>query len=186
MVVSSFSSRKTCSPQTQDPRGRIGLEGIKNKNHKSICNFKLIQDHNLLLEQIMVQLKPDAVILWLINNHTSQPETNNSLGFQEVPSINNHFHSWKGLIWRVIQKRDLVSLPNIWTETSALVRASHFRQEHFITYHGLPLISRGKILGVLEVFHRREFRAKPTWIELFRVLAEQGLNTIENIPRGNT
>ncbi|MGB2963527.1 MAG: GAF domain-containing protein [Anaerolineales bacterium] len=183
MVISKFLSRSVWSPQTPDLRGRAKLDLIKNLDQEGICNIKLAKNHKLLLEQIMVQLEPDAVILWLINKNTSQPVITNSLGLQVIPSINDHFHSWKGLIWRVIQKRDLVSLPNIWTETSALVRASHFRKERFITYHGLPLISRGKMLGVLEIFHRREFKAESIWIELFRNLAAQGSNTLDtNIP----
>ena len=183
MVISNLLSRGAWSPHTPDLRGRVKLDRIKNLSQEGICNIKQAKNHKLLLEQIMVQLEPDAVILWLINKNTSQPVITNSLGLQVNPSINDHFHSWKGLIWRVILKRDLVSLPNIWTETSALVRASHFRKERFITYHGLPLISRGKILGVLEIFHRREFKAESIWIELFRNLAAQSLKTLDtNIP----
>ncbi len=35
------------------------------------------------------------------------------------------------------------------------------------------LISRGKIIGVLEVFHRQEFSPTSAWFRLFRNLAEQ-------------
>jgi GAF domain-containing protein len=79
----------------------------------------------------------------------------------------------------VIQKRDLVSLPNIWIESSSLVRGTLFKEERFTSYHGIPLAAGGKIFGVLEVFHCQEFSPNSTWFQLFRNLAEQVSLTLE-------
>ncbi len=128
---------------------------------------------DLLLELVMRQVNADALNLFLLDKITTQPVLYKSLGLKKISSLSEQRHSWKGLIWRVIQKRDLVSLPNIWIESSSLVRGTLFKQECFTSYHGIPLISRGKIIGVLEVFHRQEFSPNSAWFRLFRNFAEQ-------------
>ena len=133
----------------------------------------------LLLELVMQQVNADAVNLFLLDKRTAQPILYKSLGLKKISSLSEQRHSWKGLIWRVIQKRDLVSLPNIWIESSSLVRGTSFKQECFNSYHGIPLISRGKIIGVLEVFHRQEFSPNSAWFRLFRNLAEQVSHALE-------
>ena len=134
---------------------------------------------DLLLELIMRQVNADAINLFLLDKRTSQPILYKSLGLKKISSLSEQRHSWKGLIWRVIQKRDLVSLPNIWIESSSLVRGTLFKQECFTSYHGIPLISRGKIIGVLEVFHRQEFSPNSAWFRLFRNFAEQVSHALE-------
>ncbi len=134
---------------------------------------------DLLLELVMHQVNADAVNLFLLDKRTAQPVLYKSLGLKKVSSLSEQRHSWKGLIWRVIQKRDLVSLPNIWIESSSLVRGTLFKQECFTSYHGIPLISGGKIIGVLEVFHRQEFSPTSAWFRLFRNFAEQVSRAID-------
>ena len=128
---------------------------------------------DLLLQLVMLQVNADAADIFLIDKSTSQPVLYKSLGLQKISSISEQNHSWKGLIWRVIQKRDLVSLPNIWIESSSLVRGTLFKQERFTSYHGIPLAARGNIFGVLEVFHCQELAPNSAWYELFRNQAEQ-------------
>jgi len=77
---------------------------------------------DLLLELVMLQVNADAADIFLLDKITAQPILCRSLGLKNISSLSELSHSWKGLIWRVIQKRDLVSLPNIWIESSSLVR----------------------------------------------------------------
>ena len=128
---------------------------------------------DLLLELVMLQVNADAADIFLLDKSTAQPILYRSLGLKKISSLSEWNHSWKGLIWRVIQKRDLVSLPNIWIESSSLVRGALFKQERFTSYHGIPLTAEGKIFGVLEVFHCRELSPNSAWFQLFRNLAEQ-------------
>jgi|LGOV01.1.fsa_nt_gb GAF domain-containing protein len=125
------------------------------------------------LEQVMLKVNADAADIFLLNKSTAQPILYKSLGMKRVSSLCEQSHSWKGLIWRVIQKRDLVSLPNIWIESSSLVRGTLFKQERITSYHGIPLAVEGKIFGILEVFHCQELSPNTEWFRLFRNLAEQ-------------
>jgi PAS domain S-box-containing protein len=52
--------------------------------------------------------------------------------------------------------------------------------EGFVSYIGVPLVTKGQVLGVLEVFHRKPFEPDPEWLEALDVLAGQASLAIDN------
>jgi PAS domain S-box-containing protein len=51
----------------------------------------------------------------------------------------------------------------------------------FAYYHGTPLISKGNVLGVLEVYHHSKVTAEPEWLDFFYTLATQAAIAIDNL-----
>ncbi|MCJ7716175.1 MAG: GAF domain-containing protein [Anaerolineales bacterium] len=121
----------------------------------------------------MFQTGADAVDIFVINKNTNLPIYITGSGFGEKPAFAFQVDCWKGLVWRVIQKRDLVCLPNIWIDSASLVRRTAFEHYNFISYQGIPLANNGKILGVLEAFHCQEFSPDLAWFNNFRSLSDQ-------------
>jgi len=52
--------------------------------------------------------------------------------------------------------------------------------EGFISYYGVPLISKGLVSGVLEVFHRKPFRPDSDWLDYLETLAGQAAIAIDS------
>jgi putative nucleotidyltransferase with HDIG domain len=52
--------------------------------------------------------------------------------------------------------------------------------EGFVAYHGEPLIAKGQLKGVLEVFHRQPFHPNEDWLDFVALLAGQAAIAIEN------
>ena len=52
--------------------------------------------------------------------------------------------------------------------------------EGFVTYHALPLISRGNVNGVIECFHRTAVEPEQEWQDFLEALAGQAAIAIEN------
>jgi putative nucleotidyltransferase with HDIG domain len=52
--------------------------------------------------------------------------------------------------------------------------------EDFISYYGVPLIIKGQVKGVLEVFHREPLQPDNEWIDFLNSLARQIAIAIEN------
>ena len=156
------------------------MNALFNRHAELIAQSSLVEKKlDLALEHIRIQTSADAVDIFKIDRRTAQPVYYFGRGFGEMPPYAHQPDSWKGLVWRVLQKRDLVFLPNIWVESSSLVRKTAFEQYRFISYQGLPLATRGKILGVLEIFHCQEFFPDSSWFELFRSLADQLSQTLD-------
>jgi len=53
-------------------------------------------------------------------------------------------------------------------------------EEGFVTYYGTPLIAKGQVKGVLEVYHRQSLDPDTEWINYFETLAGQAAIAIDN------
>jgi putative nucleotidyltransferase with HDIG domain len=52
--------------------------------------------------------------------------------------------------------------------------------EDFVCYYGVPLITKGQVKGVLEVFHRAALETDMEWLDFLNALAGQAAIAIEN------
>jgi len=58
--------------------------------------------------------------------------------------------------------------------------------EGFASYYAVPLIAKGEVKGVLDVFHRQTLRPTHEWLEFVQTLAGQAAVAIENAGLFNT
>jgi putative nucleotidyltransferase with HDIG domain len=75
---------------------------------------------------------------------------------------------------RVIHVADLNNGPNFF------VRRDLLDAEQFVSYFGVPLISKGVIIGILEIFHRSVLTPDPEWMSFLEILGGQAAIAIEN------
>jgi putative nucleotidyltransferase with HDIG domain len=52
--------------------------------------------------------------------------------------------------------------------------------ERFVEYYGVPLIAKGQVVGLLEIFHRQPLAPDPLWLEFLEALAGQAAIAIDN------
>jgi len=55
------------------------------------------------------------------------------------------------------------------------------KNEDFVSYYGAPLIVKGKVIGVLEVFSRSIIERDSEWLDFFNALAGQAGIAIDNL-----
>jgi len=79
--------------------------------------------------------------------------------------------------WEAIQEKLLVHIPNL-VESRA---PAELIDEGFISYHAVPMIAKGKVKGVLEVFHRKGFIADREWLDFLETLAGQAAIAIDSV-----
>jgi len=87
----------------------------------------------------------------------------------------------EGYAGRVAMERQIVSVPNLAEHPDDLLRTMLIAGEGFISYFGVPLIAKGQIKGVLEIFHRSPFAAAPDWQDFLETLSEQTAIAIDSI-----
>src|SRR5438445_273419 len=61
-----------------------------------------------------------------------------------------------------------------------LRRRSLFAREGFKSYGAVPLIARGKLTGVLDVFHREQLQPDQEWLEFLDALGSEAAIAIDN------
>jgi PAS domain S-box-containing protein len=59
-------------------------------------------------------------------------------------------------------------------------RAELLADERFVSYFGVPLVARGKVHGVLDVYHRSDVAPDNEWMDFLETLAGQAAIAIEN------
>ncbi len=78
-------------------------------------------------------------------------------------------------------ERKRLNILNLTEDLGAFTDAPDFVDEGFVDFHTVPLVAKGKVLGVLETFRRSSFTADAEWVNFLETLAGQAAIAIENI-----
>jgi HD-GYP domain-containing protein (c-di-GMP phosphodiesterase class II) len=60
------------------------------------------------------------------------------------------------------------------------MRSPLLDKETFFAYYAVPLIAKGRVNGILEIFHRSQIQPEPDWLEFLEALASQAAIAIDN------
>jgi len=134
-----------------------------------------------LLSQVNQQLKVDASAVWIFNSVSNMLVYSAGRGFRSKAFEQAKPHRLgEGYVGRVALDRRIIHIPNLATQDDnpRLMRA--LENERFISYYGVPLIAKGTIKGVLEVFHRTPLEPDEEWLDFLNTLAGQGAIAIDN------
>jgi PAS domain S-box-containing protein len=144
-----------------------------------------------LLQQVTRQLKVDAADILLYEPGSQTLDYARGLGFQTSLAEKTSLPAGRGFAGQAIMNRRQVlhnPLPgDIQNKDHGL-----FALEGFQMYVGVPLISKGQVKGVLEVFHRSPVYLDQDWMGYLEILAGQAaiaidnLQMLENLQRANT
>lgn len=135
---------------------------------------------NVLLDQVISQLKVDAATVLLLNPYSKALEYTVGRGFRSFSIQQTKLRLGEGHAGKAALKRRIVSIPNVLDTDDPCVRSQMLAGELFIAHHAVPLVAKGQVKGVLEVFHRSPLAPEPEWLEFFEALAVQAAIAIEN------
>ncbi len=136
---------------------------------------------NVLLEQVLAQIPVDAASILLLNPHTLFLEHAASKGFKtSSPIKNTSLRIGNGYAGRAAAQRETVVVRD--TSVNKFDGEWHkmLEKEEFASYVGIPLIVKGHVKGVLEVFLRSPLKAESEWIDFLDALAGQAAIAIDN------
>ena len=128
---------------------------------------------HVVLEQTKTELNVDAAAVLLFNPHTQILEFAAGIGFRNKAIERSRLRLGEGHGGRAALERKTVSIPNLLENTAEFIRAPLIADEGFVTYFSAPLIAKGQVKGVLEVFHRTPFIPNQDWLDFLEVLAGQ-------------
>jgi PAS domain S-box-containing protein/putative nucleotidyltransferase with HDIG domain len=86
----------------------------------------------------------------------------------------------EGLAGMAVKQRTIVEAPVISDKSPQYSQSALFQPEGFVSYYGAPLIVKGKVIGVLETFHRSLVKRDKEWVEFLQTLAGQAAIAIDN------
>lgn len=137
---------------------------------------------DVVLTQITAQLRVDAVDILLLNNSAGMLEYAGGRGFFSTSFHRFRLHPGEGYAGRAALERCLISIPKLEQANQHFGRARlHLlAAEGFVAYHAAPLIAKGQVKGVLEIFHRSPLETDAEWLSFLEALATQAAIAIDN------
>jgi HD-GYP domain-containing protein (c-di-GMP phosphodiesterase class II) len=139
---------------------------------------------NILLEQTAAQLKVDAAAVLLLNPFTHALEYTASYGFRAHLVNGRRIQLGSGVAGQAALTRQMQSISDQrGTPISQEKQKSTFdvyEGEEFFTHYAFPLVAKGQVQGVIEVYHRSLFQPDEEWLTFFNMLAGQAAIAIDN------
>jgi len=135
---------------------------------------------NVVLDQVTAQLRVDAADILLLNLHTQTLAYAAGRGFRTSALQHTHLRLGEGHAGSAALDRHVVSIPNLREIEDAFARAPLLKSEAFVSYYGVPLIAKGQVKGVLEVFHRTPLEPTSEWLGFLETLGGQAAIAIDN------
>ncbi len=135
---------------------------------------------NVLLEQVTTQLNVDAAAVLLLDQNILALEYAAGRGFRTAALQHTHLRLGEGHAGRAALERTLISNPDLLNDPGKLINSPLLEQEDFVAYYALPLIAKGQVKGVLEIFHRSPLQPSQEWLEFLETLGRQAAIAIDN------
>lgn len=135
---------------------------------------------NILLDQVVTQLNVHASCVLLLNSHTNTLEYAAARGFKTRGVERSRLRVGLGLAGRAALERRTVTVPDLQGAALDAVWSQLVGAEKFVAYYGVPLISKGRVTGVLEIFHREPITPTAEWLNFLDALAGQAAIAIDN------
>lgn len=132
------------------------------------------------LSLVISQLRVDAADVLLLNAATQTLEYSAGSGFRTPDMQRSRLRMGEGIAGAAALEHRSISVPNLQDPASGFKRAPLLENEGVIAYAVVPLIAKGQVKGVLEVFHRSPMSFDEDWQGFLEALAAQAAIAIDN------
>lgn len=135
---------------------------------------------SMVLEQVAGLLGIDAASVLLLNPRTNLLEFVSGRGFRSNVLRHTHLKLGEGCAGRVALERRLIHVPDLAANRMDFMDSPLFAGEGFVSYYGVPLIAKGRVLGVLEIFQRSPLNPDADWLNFLKTISGQAAIAIDN------
>jgi PAS domain S-box-containing protein len=134
----------------------------------------------VLLNQALSLLNVDAADVLLFNQPAQTLELTAERGFRSNVMLQSHQRLGDSFAGQVISERHTIHIQNIMEAGKHLKRTPKLAVESFTDYIGIPLIAKGQIKGVLEIYQRSPMNISDDWLNFLEVVGGQAAIAIDN------
>ncbi len=133
----------------------------------------------VLINQAVQQLSVDAASILLYNPKTQLLEYAAGSGFSTHAIENTRLRLGESYAGKAALERKMVAASDLATPFSKF-RTANLHLEGFTDYLGIPLIAKGVVKGVLELFSRTPLPTDTEWMSFLDSMAGQAAIAIDN------
>ena len=134
----------------------------------------------IVINEVIEQLDVDAASVLLIQAGRSRLEYVAGEGFQTRNIESTSLPIGEGNAGRAVTERRIVAVPDLTDAGANFRRAQLLADEDFVSYYAVPLITKGEVKGVLEIFSRTPLNPDREWLDFLETLGGQAAIAVEN------
>ena len=134
---------------------------------------------NMLLETIDAVLPNMAIQIWLVDRQSGEVERAACWNLDEADWKGRKLTHTPALVKEAMSTRGAAFARNVQTDPR-IADSEYFRRQGVISYLGIPLVVKEKVLGVLTFLTREEHQFSADEIEFLTTLAHQAAIALDN------
>jgi HD-GYP domain-containing protein (c-di-GMP phosphodiesterase class II)/putative methionine-R-sulfoxide reductase with GAF domain len=135
---------------------------------------------DVLLDKAISQLGADAASVLLLSPHSHSLDYAAGRGFRSRAVERSSLRLGEGFSGRAALERRTLALPDLAQAEPGSALPAELSGEGFQAYYGVPLMAKGLVHGVLEVFQRAPLHPDSDWVEFLETLAGQAAIAVDN------
>jgi signal transduction histidine kinase len=170
--------RKTAEERIQ--RQIEYLTALRTIDVALISSFDLRVVLDVVLQHILTQLGANASAVLLVGADSITMEYSANRGFRSRTIQHTQLKLGEGYAGRATAERRTVHVTDLMRTGRVFANAPHLAGEDFVDYYGIPLIVKGEVKGILEVYHRAPLNLSSEQLGFMETLAGQAAIAIDN------
>jgi GAF domain-containing protein len=177
-IVRDVTDRLAAAEQVQHHLQRLST--LHSIDAAIASSFDLNVILSVILRQITGQLGVDAADILLISQRTLMLEYAAGQGFHTMTVQPAAVMIGQGYAGTAALERRTVSVPTLDARQTGHLFSPGLAREKFASYYAIPLIAKGQVKGVLEIYHRSILKPADDWFEFLATLAGQTALAIDS------
>ncbi|MBI1911607.1 MAG: HD domain-containing protein [Deltaproteobacteria bacterium] len=177
-IIRDITERKQAEVKIKDQLER--LTALRTIDMAISSSLDLRVTLNILLDQITGSLHVDASDILLLNHNTMRLEFNAGRGFRTDALKHTRLRVGEGFAGKSAIEGRVICITNLKSDNGGFSSSPLFHKEDFVSYCCVPMIAKGNVKGVLEIFHRSHVVHDPERLAFVEALALQAAIAIDN------
>ena len=173
-----ITQRKQAEEQNQRQLTRMNALRAIDIAISSSFDLDVILD--VVLQHVLSQLGVDASAILLFNAQMHTIEYAASRGFRSYALHHTQLKLGEGYAGMAVIERKTIHISDLMETGGKLASSLLLEHESFVDYYGTPLVVKGEVKGVLEIYHRSHLKTDAEWLEFLEALAGQAAIAIDN------
>ena len=173
---------------TEEIKNKEGLrEQIRNLATINAINTTIITRTDLdqmitnVVEEIAKNLSVDAADLLVYDEHALTLTCTAQYGFRSPAGHKKTvLRVGEGYAGDAALKRKTIRIDDLKDRKKVDIVPGRWQDEDFLSYFGIPLLVKGELKGILEIFHRSGEERTQAWMSILEALAQQAAIAIDN------
>ena len=157
------------------------LNALRKIDQAITSSFDLKMTLDVLLEHLLEQLNVDAAAALRYNASLQTFTFIQGAGFRTTALQHTHLRLGEGYAGKAALQRDPVFISDLDQDENVFSDSPEFKKEEFAAYYGVPLITKGVLVGALEIFNRSPLDPENEWLDFLETLAGQAAIAIDNV-----